>query len=175
MDLKYGLYNGIGGAISGSSDLAVRVKRDQDDQFFDFNDSTFKAAGHVTMDQVMSEIDAVNIPGEYEHNLTIAAWDDGLYSIYYVYTGSVIIPFTDSESRLVWDGQEATPAQVAGAIFGTTIDGTIDMAEVMKILLAVAPGKKLTKSGSTYTYQDQAGNIMLTITWTPTEAAAVIT
>jgi len=88
MDIKYGLYDADGDAIAGSSDLKVKIKRDADDYFFDFDDTTFKADSHTTIDSAMSEIDGTNAPGEYELAVATASWDDGIYTIYCNYSGS---------------------------------------------------------------------------------------
>jgi hypothetical protein len=88
MDIKYGLYDADGDAIAGASDLKVKIKRDADDQFFDFDDTTFKASGWTTIAQAMSEIDGTNAPGEYELAVTITSWNDGIYTVYCNYTGS---------------------------------------------------------------------------------------
>lgn len=88
MDIKYGLYDADGDAIAGATLLKVKIKRDADDFFYDFNDSSFKAGAHVAIDAAMSEIDGTNAPGEYELSVAISGWDDGIYTIYCNYTGS---------------------------------------------------------------------------------------
>ncbi len=55
-----------GAPLTGKTDLFVRVFRDSDNQFFDWSDFTFKAVGHTTLDQILTEIDATNAPGLYE-------------------------------------------------------------------------------------------------------------
>lgn len=58
--------NQSGEPLTGLTDIFVRVRRDSDGQFFDWSDSTFKAAGHVAIAQLLSEVDATNAPGLYE-------------------------------------------------------------------------------------------------------------
>ena len=88
MDIKYGLYDADGVAIAGSSDLKVKIKRDADDFFFDFDDTTFKADTFTTLAATMAEIDATNAAGEYEQAVDVSGWDDGIYTIYINHSGS---------------------------------------------------------------------------------------
>jgi hypothetical protein len=88
MDIKYGLYDADGDAIAGSSDLKVKIKRDADDFFFDFDDTTFKADTFTTLAATMAEIDATNAAGEYEQAVDISGWNDGIYTIYINHSGS---------------------------------------------------------------------------------------
>lgn len=108
MDFKAGLYDASGSGITGSSDLVIKIKRDADDYFYDFDDSTFKNAGWTTIAATMTEIDATNVPGEYEYAVTVTSWDDGVYTVYYQYSGSATRPFTDTVEFRVYDGKEAT-------------------------------------------------------------------
>ena len=107
IDIKSGLYDAAGAGVTGSSDMKCKVKRDADDQFFDFNDSTFKAAGHITLEATMSEPDSTNIPGEYETALTVTEWDDGVYTAYVEYEGTPT--WTSSVEFRVYDGEESSP------------------------------------------------------------------
>jgi hypothetical protein len=88
MDIKYGLYDADGDAIAGSSDLKVKVKRDADAFFFDFDDTTFKADTFTTLADAMAEIDATNAAGEYELAVDVTSWDDGIYTVYVNYSAS---------------------------------------------------------------------------------------
>jgi len=105
--IKAGVYDEDGAGITGSSDMKCKIKRDVDDQFFDFNDSTFKAAGHTTLEATMSEPDSTNIPGEYEQSLTVTAWDDGVYTAYVDYEGTN--SWTGAGEFRVYDGEESSP------------------------------------------------------------------
>ncbi len=42
--------------------------------YLDFNDNTFKTAGHTTRQETMAEIDATDSPGVYETSLNVNAW-----------------------------------------------------------------------------------------------------
>lgn len=87
MNFKAGYFDAFGAAISGSADLTLRVQRDADHWFLDFNDGIFYAPAHVfvTLDETMVEPDAVHAPGWYMYSIpdaTLAAWNTGIYTIY---------------------------------------------------------------------------------------------
>jgi len=85
MNFKAGLFGAWGNAISGVVDLTLRVQRDADYWFLDFNDGNFKAAGHVTLDMALAEPDAVRAPGWYMYNIpdaTLGIWNAGIYTVY---------------------------------------------------------------------------------------------
>ena len=50
----------------GRATLRLRIYRKSDNQFLDWADMTFKAAGWTTLDQTMTEVSAANAPGHYE-------------------------------------------------------------------------------------------------------------
>ena len=153
MDFKTGLYNPDGSGETGSSDIVLKIKRDADDYFYDFDDSTFKTSGHTDIDQALSEPDATNAPGEYEASVDVSGFDDGVYTAYFVYSGSPA--WTDSVEFWVHNGKEAS------AIVDVTVDGSIDYMDAFVTLLAMAAGS-MAKSGDTYTHKDQSGNAKIT-------------
>lgn len=106
MDFKEGLYDASGTGITGSSDLKVKIKRDSDDYFYDFDDNTFKASGWTTINSAMSEVNASVVPGEYEYNLNTLNFSDGIYTAYIHYTGTATTPFTDKIEFGVLGGKE---------------------------------------------------------------------
>jgi hypothetical protein len=55
-----------GVALTGLSDLFMRVERESDNFFYDFADATFKSSGWTTKEQVLAEVDATNLAGTYE-------------------------------------------------------------------------------------------------------------
>ena len=177
MDLRYGLYNGVGGAISASSVLGIRIKRDSDDWLLDFNDTTFKAAGHVALTETMAEIDAVNLAGEYEELVDASGWDDGSYTIYYIYSGTVIIAFVDHEVRWVYDGLEvaANVAALPTAVLTSVVD-TLTLQEALTVILALLSAKASTYDSGTgvAVFQDQSGVTRATQTITDATVDTVI-
>lgn len=56
----------FGEPLTGATDIVLRIRRDSDGQFFDFDDDTFKASGHVEQDRGMSEVGATLTPGLYK-------------------------------------------------------------------------------------------------------------
>ena len=106
MDFKAGLYDASGNAISGSTDLTMKIKRDVDDYFYDFDDSSFKASGWVSISSQLSEPDATNMPGEYEASVDVSAWNDGVYTTYIQYGGTPA--WTDTIEFRVYDGKQST-------------------------------------------------------------------
>lgn len=96
MDFKAGLYDAQGDPISSSTDLAVKIKRDVDDYFYDWNDGTFKASGHTTISGQMSEVNVTIVPGEYEKGVDTSSWSDGVYTGYVEYTGAQTTKFRDT-------------------------------------------------------------------------------
>jgi hypothetical protein len=112
MDFKAGLYDASGSGITGSTNLVIKVKRDADDLFYDFIDGTFKAAGHLAISRLLSEPDSVNMPGEYEVNIDVSGWDNGVYTAYIQYLGTP--EWTDSIEFRVYYGDEANLDRVLG-------------------------------------------------------------
>lgn len=55
-----------GTLLTGLSDVYVRLLRQSDGQFYDWNDGAFKAAGWVTLNKALTPVDATRAPGLYE-------------------------------------------------------------------------------------------------------------
>lgn len=96
MNFKAGLFSAMGVPISGAVDLTLRVQRDADYWFLDFNDGIFYAPAHifVTIDVAMTEPDAVHAAGWYMYNVpdaTLAGWNPGIYTIY-INNGGALAP-----------------------------------------------------------------------------------
>ena len=187
MDFKTGIYDSSGSGITGSSDLTLKIKRDADDQFFDFNDSAFKAAGHTTIAATITEIDAVNVPGEYEYNVDPLLWDDGWYTFYITYAGTN--PWTDSNEFYLIDGKTATP--IDGDIVDDTaelqsdladggrldvlidalptltemhdgvIEGTVTLKQALAYLLITDSIFDSSRVGGTFSYKDSTGAVKI--------------
>lgn len=162
MDFKASLYDSNGSGITGSSDLKIKIKRDTDDFFFDFDDSIFKNSGWTTIAEAMSDIDIANVPGEYEISVDVSNWNDGIYTVYYVYSGSP--SWTSAGEFALADGLEIISATsinaIRDAILDKAVDGAIDVQELLKILTATFAGD-MTQSldALTVTYKDQVGAI----------------
>ena len=93
MNFKAGLFTGVGVPVVGSPDLSLRIQRDNDYWFLDFNDGIFYAPAHIfiAISALMAEPDAVHAPGWYMYNVpdaTLATWNAGLYTIYFNNSGA---------------------------------------------------------------------------------------
>jgi len=55
-----------GSPLPGKADLFIRVRRNSDGWFLDWADNTFKASGWTTLNKLLTEVDATNVPGLYE-------------------------------------------------------------------------------------------------------------
>ena len=127
----YAFVNGLSGApLTGATDLFVRIRRDSDGQYFDFDDDTFKAAGHVEMDRLMTEVNATLSPGLYRLSggfdtgaITNAAAHDA-YQVAIVQTGTTARLPPPRELRV---GHEADGLAelVTSATVESTVPGTV--------------------------------------------------
>lgn len=72
-----------GGALTGSTNLRVQVRRQSNGHFFDFNDSTFKASGWTTKQATLTEVSSTDEPGWYSLSggLDTSGWADGSYLV----------------------------------------------------------------------------------------------
>lgn len=55
-----------GDALTALTDLYIRLMRQSDGLFYDWNDATFKASGWTTLNQVLTEINATRAAGLYQ-------------------------------------------------------------------------------------------------------------
>jgi hypothetical protein len=58
--------------VTGKTDLYVRIYRDSDGFYLDWDDDTFQSSGWTTLNKLLSEVDATNFPGLYE---VTGGWD----------------------------------------------------------------------------------------------------
>jgi hypothetical protein len=63
--IKYAARDILGAPLTGKTDLLVKIYRRSDGQYLDWTGMTFKAAGWTTLQQTMTEVDAVNLQGIY--------------------------------------------------------------------------------------------------------------
>lgn len=166
--IKQPLYEADGSAITGSSSLTIKIKRDADDYLFDFADSTFKASGWTDNSEQLAEFDAVNLPGEYEKEIDISSWNDGFYTIYITYSGSPV--WHDTTEVYIAGGNIATSVE---GLLQTVIDGTVTVEKLLQLMLATIAGA-VSRSSNTYTYKDQAGADILEDSITEDAATRVI-
>ncbi len=72
-----------GGALTGSSNLRVQIRRAVDGFFLDFADATFKSSGWTTRQGTLTETDATNDAGWYRYSTGVdtTGWSAGLYLV----------------------------------------------------------------------------------------------
>ena len=97
-----------GAALTGATDLFVRVRRQSDGKILDWADMTFKAAAWTDKEHLLAELDAANLPGVYAYALnttsivTLVAND--IYQFYYFQTPGVsaIMPVPNAIEMGKW-------------------------------------------------------------------------
>lgn len=60
---------------------------------------------------------------------------------------------------------DAAAEKIADAFLAKVIDGTQTTKQILTLMLAVIPGKEVSKDGGVYTYKNQAGDIVATLTF----------
>lgn len=180
------LLDATGSGVTGSTGLGVIVTRLADGFIYDFNDSSFKAAGWITKRQAMAEVDAVELPGSYRLSVTVTAWDDGGYIGYFDYDGSDVglTPYRCPLSFWVFAGEEAEAVAMRGtdnaALAATAlaltsnIDGALDLQKTLKVLLALSVAKEVDVAGAVFTFLNQSGLPEATATYGPASTTVVI-
>lgn len=88
-----------GSPATGRTTIRTRIYRKSDNQFFDFGDLTFKAAGHSILEAIMTEVNSVNAPGHYElpggfntGTITNAVANDTYITVPYQVSGNDVLP-----------------------------------------------------------------------------------
>lgn len=80
MDWSVTLVNSLGALITGAgASTTIKIRRIADDYLYDWNDGTFKAAGHTTPSTPLVEVSASLFPGLYKKTVAEATWNDGDY------------------------------------------------------------------------------------------------
>ncbi len=92
-----------GNPATGRTTIRLRILRLSDNQLFDFNDSTFKASGHTTLDATMAEVDATNAAGVYD---LVGGFDTSAITNANANDTYILIPNqTSGNDVLPWPGQ----------------------------------------------------------------------
>lgn len=65
-------------------------------------------------------------------------------------------------------------AAIATAVMAKVVDGTLDVTDSLKLLLGLGIAKQVDVSGSVYTFKDQAGATLITLTVGASSTTAVI-
>lgn len=133
-----------GGALTGSANLRVQIRRLSDGYFLDFNDSTFKNAGWTTRQATISEISSTNAPGEYRltSGVDTTGWSAGSYAVTFLEVSTSLVAngpqFATGEIRIVTATPSALSARIPAALVsgrmdasvGAIADGTITAAAI---------------------------------------------
>lgn len=120
------------------------------------------AACAATNDTNPTELDAADAPGVYIFDMLQAETNADLIVL------SAVSSTADIQIEPVIIYTVPTVAEIATAIMAKIVDGTLDVTETLKVLLAVLGGD-VTKSGNTYTFKDQSGATK--ISWTVGETS----
>lgn len=67
--------------VTGLTDVLLTIRRESDDQYFDFDDSSFKGSGWVDRDLQMGGKDATNSPGVYFYDWDTTGLSDDEYHL----------------------------------------------------------------------------------------------
>ncbi len=78
--------------LTGLGDVLIEIRRKSDGFYYDFNDSTFKAAGWTTRQQAMTELDATNSAGTYYYDFNTSGLSDDEYFIRVTSVTAVNVP-----------------------------------------------------------------------------------
>jgi len=144
--------------------VTIRICRNSDGFFLDWDDDTFKAVGSVTtLDQALTEKDATNAPGVY--TLSSASHPDGLdTSIISTLDPSVddswvVIPTVTSPTRNVAPGEIRLKCLVDGCLSRKTVLSEVRAKLVGDVDLDPTPAPCPPVDA---TYKDAKGNDLFT-------------
>lgn len=84
-EILYELYDSVGVAITGAT---ASCKLRSGSTIYDWSDNTFKTSGWVSSALVMTQVDAINLPGLYKVNLDIANLPNGKYQVFIGYAAA---------------------------------------------------------------------------------------
>lgn len=142
------------------------------------------------------EIDATNSKGQCRVDFPDAAFITGVDSVilsvvgagFYIAPKEIqlintpVIPDTAGIAaalHTITDGlvngiDDPSAATIATAVMASSIDTGLDMTKALKVILALNTAKKVVKSGNIYTYFNQDGDLLVTITFGAETTTAVI-
>ena len=147
-----------GGGKTGLSDVSLSVQDLSDDDWLDFNDNTFKAAGWTTRTVNMSEVSATLDAGRYKYALTSNVWTAGdyLFRVDVVSQNNMVILFTltlgsvaNDVAAILTDTGTTLPATLAQLVAAVITNAAgVDVAADIIAVKAVADAT-LTDTGTT--------------------------
>lgn len=127
-----------GVAVTGATDVLVRIQRASDGEYFDHDDATFKAAGWVDRDTATVEVDATLLPGIYEvtggfdSSTVTNITDDDIYLVFPVKgpaadTADAVMP-EPGEFRFGFFADDIGLAAFTSATIDSAVPGTLELA-----------------------------------------------
>ena len=144
--------------------VTIRICRNSDGFFLDWDDDTFKAVGSVTtLDQALTEKDATNAPGIY--SLASASHPDGLDTSiittldFSVDDAWIVIPTVTGPPRNVTPGEIRLKCLVDACINRKTVLSRVNAMAVGEIVLS-PPQDPCPAVDATY--RDEKGNDLFT-------------
>ncbi len=121
------------------------------------------ALASIATEARLAELDATNIPADIDAMPTTAMrGTDGANTTVPDAAGTAAGLHVSTDA-LIAALNDPTTAAIATAVMAKVVDGTLDVTESLKILVAVLAGD-MAVSGSTYTYDEQDGTVKVTET-----------
>lgn len=158
--------------------------------------SLLSATNDPHADNEAIEMDATNSKGICRVDFPDAAFATGVDSVRLSVTGAgfdispkeiqlidaLVIPdvagtatgLHTTTDALITNLNNPTTAAIATAVMASSIDTGLDMTKALKVILAISTAKKVIKSGNIYTYFNQDGDLLVTITFGAETTTAVI-
>lgn len=96
------LVDSAGVLKTGLVDVLLQIRRASDGFWLDFDDNTFKGSGWTDIDKVMTEMDATNAPGVYEHSFDTAGFPEDDYYFSITSVSAVNIPQASAAVTGFW-------------------------------------------------------------------------
>lgn len=128
----------VGDPVSGATGVLIRIQRASDGQFFDFDDSTFKAAAWTERDTALVQVDSSLLPGIYELSggfdssaVTNLATDD-TYIVFPVNSGAVdtegaVLP-APGEFKIGGFADDVSLVAFTSATIDSSVPATLELA-----------------------------------------------
>jgi len=157
-----------GNPLTGATGVRVRIQRASDGEFLDFDDATFKAAGWVTVDAALTEVNVSLLPGIYEvpggfdsaavTNLTI----DDTYIVFPSNSGApdtanAVLP-SPGEFKVGWHADAIGLEAYVSATIGSAVPDTL---QLMAWLVRNASPVTTGLVGASVSIQDATGTLVV--------------
>ena len=157
-----------GEPLTGATGVQIRIQRASDGQYFDFDDDTFKAAGHTERDTTLVQVDSTLLPGIYELTggfdsaaVTNLVAND-TYIVFPVNSGAVdtenaVLP-SPGEFKIGWHTDAIGLRAHVSATIGSAVPDTLQLMAWL-----VRNGQPVTTGlvGASVSIQDAIGTIIV--------------